>query len=96
MQAMNGVDLSKPCDHVPETSLRTVERPAKGCEDCLKIGARWVHLRACLSCGHVGCCDSSPNKHATAHFRLTRHPIVSSAEKGEAWCWCYLDERTLG
>lgn len=91
----SNIDMPKPCDHAGDVKIRNVTRPAPGCEDCMKIGARWVHLRACLTCGHVGCCDSSPNKHATAHFRGTRHPIISSAEPGEAWCWCYLDERTL-
>lgn len=63
-----------------------------GCEDCLAIGSRWLHLRRCTGCGHVGCCDSSPNKHATAHFRSTDHPIVQSYEPGEEWLWCYVDE----
>ncbi len=63
-----------------------------GCEECLKLGERWVHLRLCTSCGHVGCCDSSPNKHATAHFRATGHPIVRSLEPGERWRWCYVDK----
>lgn len=92
----NGVDLSHPCEHVASAPIRQVTRPAKGCEDCLKIGSRWVHLRECLTCGHVGCCDNSPNKHATAHFHATRHPIVSSAEVGEEWCFCYVDDRFLG
>jgi hypothetical protein len=64
---------------------------AQGCEDCLRIGASWVHLRLCLTCGHVGCCDSSPNRHASAHQRLTGHPIVRSFEPGEDWAWCYVD-----
>lgn len=93
---MSNVDLSEPCDHVAEVKIRTVKRPAPGCEDCMKIGGRWVHLRACLVCGHVGCCDNSPNKHATAHFHATKHPIISSAEPDEEWCWCYVDERVLG
>ncbi len=95
MSAENEVDLSSPCDHVAETKIRSVKRPARGCVDCMKIGGQWVHLRECLSCGHVACCDSSPHKHATAHFRATRHPIVSSAEPDETWCWCYVDERFL-
>ena len=65
---------------------------AQGCPDCLKIGATWVHLRECLICGHVGCCDSSPNKHATAHFHATEHPVMRSVEPGESWGWCYVDE----
>jgi hypothetical protein len=63
-----------------------------GCEDCLKIGAEWLHLRMCTSCGHIGCCDDSPNRHATAHHRASGHPIVRSAEPGEDWFWCYEDE----
>jgi hypothetical protein len=92
----DAVDLSEPCEHVTANTIRRVSRPAKGCEDCLKIGGRWVHLRECLTCGHVGCCDSSPNKHATKHFHTSKHPIVSSAEPGEHWAWCYVDDRTLG
>ncbi len=62
-----------------------------GCEDCLKVGGRWVHLRLCMSCGHVGCCDDSPNRHAPAHHRQTTHPVIQSFEPGEAWAYCYLD-----
>ncbi|GAA4639821.1 UBP-type zinc finger domain-containing protein [Actinoallomurus vinaceus] len=81
------------CDHVstlpePAPEARTPE----GCEDCLRVGGRWVHLRLCLTCGHVGCCDSSPAKHATAHHHETSHPIVRSFEPGEDWRWCYTDE----
>ena len=78
------------CTHLDQ--IENVTPSADGCEDCLKIGARWVHLRMCLVCGHVGCCDSSPNKHATAHFHATTHPIIASAEPGEDWRWCYVDE----
>ena len=78
------------CEHTAE--IRDVTPHAQGCEDCLKIGDSWVHLRLCLSCGHVGCCDSSKNKHATKHFRTTRHPIVRSFQPGENWRWCYIDE----
>jgi hypothetical protein len=95
MRSDKSIDLSAPCDHVDSVAIRTVARPAPGCEDCLKIGARWVHLRECLTCGHIGCCDSSPNQHATKHFHASQHPIVSSAEVGESWCWCYVDERVL-
>jgi hypothetical protein len=63
-----------------------------GCGDCLESGSRWVHLRRCTGCGHVGCCDNSPNRHATAHFHATHHPIVQSYEPGEDWLWCYVDE----
>ena len=96
MTAKSNVNLSAPCDHVGDVKHFNVRRPGAGCVDCLKIGGQWVHLRECLTCGHVACCDDSPNRHATAHFRGTRHPIVSSAEPGESWCWCYLDERVLG
>jgi len=68
---------------------------AKGCEECLKIGGTWVHLRECLVCGKVGCCDSSPNKHATKHFHATKHPVMRSVEPGEDWGWCYVDEVTV-
>ena len=89
------VNVSTPCAHASAIKIRTVTRPAAGCEDCLKMGSHWVHLRECLSCGHVGCCDSSPNRHATAHFLATGHPIVTSAELGETWAWCYADQRLL-
>lgn len=92
----DGVDLSVPCGHVGYAMIHEVHRPAPGCEDCLRMGVRdWVHLRECLTCGHVGCCDSSPNQHATAHYHETSHPIMTSLEPGEAWTWCYDDERLL-
>ena len=78
------------CTHVSE--IKDVEPSADGCEDCLKIGDTWVHLRLCRSCGHVGCCDSSKNRHATRHFQHTGHPLVRSIEAGERWIWCYADE----
>jgi uncharacterized UBP type Zn finger protein len=96
MKSDTSVDLSAPCEHVTDATLRSVKRPAAGCVECLKIGSEWVHLRECLTCGHVHCCDNSPMKHATAHFEATRHPIVSSAEPGERWAWCYVDEAVLG
>ena len=67
----------------------------KGCEECLAIGDTWVHLRLCRTCGHVGCCDDSKNKHATKHFHSTRHPIMTSLEPGESWSWCYVDELAM-
>ncbi len=76
-------------------SIRPVQPSAKGCEDCLKIGGRWVHLRLCLTCGHVGCCDSSPNRHARGHFQASTHPIIQSFEPGEDWRWCYVDDAYL-
>ena len=78
------------CKHVGE--IKAVEPSADGCEDCLKIGGRWVHLRLCESCGHVGCCDSSPNRHASKHFATSGHPIVKSLEPGEEWGYCYVDD----
>ena len=80
------------CGHLDQIEL--VELPAEvaGCEECLASGDRWVHLRMCQTCGHIGCCDSSPNRHATAHFQSTGHPVVRSAEPGEDWSWCYADE----
>ena len=78
------------CEHLAE--IKSVTPSADGCEDCLKTGDRWVHLRLCETCGHVGCCDSSPNRHATKHFHATRHPIVKSFEKGEEWGYCYVDD----
>jgi uncharacterized UBP type Zn finger protein len=79
-----------PCSHLDQ--IRDVTPSADGCEECLRIGSRWVHLRLCLSCGRVGCCDSSPNRHASAHFRAAAHPLVRSLEPGEDWIWCYIDE----
>jgi hypothetical protein len=84
------------CQHLD--TVEFLEPPAHpaGCEDCLKMGGRWVHLRMCMACGHIGCCDSSPNKHATAHHFASAHPIVTSAEPGETWSWCYEDQLMLG
>ena len=81
------------CSHLD--SIRTVTPSADGCEDCLKIGGWWVHLRICRSCGHVGCCDQSPNRHATKHFQATRHPIMESYDPPDPWGWCYVDEAML-
>jgi uncharacterized UBP type Zn finger protein len=82
------------CTH--QDAIRDVRPSSKaGCEDCLRIGGRWVHLRLCLECGHVGCCDSSPNRHATKHFHATSHPVIRSIEPGEDWGWCFVDEVML-
>ena len=81
------------CPHV--NALKPVPPRVKGCEECLQIGSPWVHLRLCLSCGHVGCCDSSPNRHATKHFHVTEHPVVASFEPGERWAWCYVEQAML-
>jgi len=75
-------------DHIHDVKPHTPQ----GCEECLKTGDDWVHLRLCLECGHVGCCDSSKNKHATKHFHHTKHPIIKSFQKGENWGWCYVDQ----
>jgi uncharacterized UBP type Zn finger protein len=95
MKSSDAVDLSRPCAHVTEAMPRRVHRPTAGCEECLAIGGEWVHLRVCLSCGHVGCCDASPNRHATAHHRATRHPVITSGELGERWAYCYADDQFL-
>jgi uncharacterized UBP type Zn finger protein len=78
------------CQHLDQ--IQEVTPSAQGCEDCLKMGDRWVNLRLCLICGHVGCCDSSPNTHATKHFHATSHPLIQSFQPGEEWVWCYVDE----
>jgi uncharacterized UBP type Zn finger protein len=82
------------CTHADRLRPKPPRTP-EGCEECLKIGSGWVHLRLCLECGHVGCCDSSPNRHATKHFHATTHPVIASFEPGERWAWCYLDETDL-
>jgi uncharacterized UBP type Zn finger protein len=79
------------CDHL-DSIVPDVAPSANGCEDCLREGSPWVHLRRCATCGHVGCCDSSPRRHATAHAAGTSHPIVQSYEPAEDWLWCYVDE----
>ena len=78
------------CTHLSE--IRPVAPSATGCEECLKTGDSWVHLRICQTCGHVGCCDNSKNKHATKHFHTTQHPIIKSFEPGEVWGHCYVDQ----
>jgi ubiquitin-hydrolase Zn-finger-containing protein len=80
------------CSHIDQISILDLPAEIAGCEDCLAIGASWVHLRMCQSCGHIGCCDSSPNRHASAHARESGHAIARSAEPGEEWSWCYVDE----
>ncbi len=80
------------CGHLDRAPRVATARTPEGCEECLRDGTRWVHLRLCLSCGHVGCCDSSVGKHAHLHFHETEHPVMRSIEPGEAWRWCYVDE----
>ena len=82
-------------EHVSVAQVTELPEPLLGCEECLKIGDRWLHLRMCLVCGKIGCCDSSPNRHATAHFHETDHPLIRSAEPGEDWAWCYVDDVVL-
>ena len=78
------------CTHL--ATIESVEPSGNGCVECLAMGGWWVHLRRCVGCGHIGCCDSSPNRHATAHFGATEHPLIQSFEPGENWYWCYVDE----
>jgi heterodisulfide reductase subunit A-like polyferredoxin len=85
--------MSDECIHTD--TIRDVTPSALGCEECLKIDSPWVHLRLCRTCGHVGCCDDSANRHATKHFRQTRHPIIEGYDPPEGWGWCYIDEVML-
>ena len=82
--------MAEACTHLDQ--VQTTKTDKRGCEDCLKMGGQWVHLRLCLICGHVGCCDASKNRHATKHFHGSKHPLVRSIEPGESWVWCYVDE----
>ena len=85
--------MASGCAHLNQIKFTTTEKHV--CEECVKMGDRWVHLRLCLECGNVGCCDSSKNKHATKHFHRAKHPIVKSIEPCENWGWCYIDEVEL-
>ncbi len=82
------------CQHL--NAIKVTSTNEHVCEECVKMGDTWVHLRLCLTCGHVGCCDSSKNKHATKHFLRVRHPLIKSNEPGESWIWCYVDEEMVG
>jgi uncharacterized UBP type Zn finger protein len=86
--------MAQGCSHLKTMKLKSTDKDV--CEECIKTGDSWVHLRLCLECGHVGCCDSSKNKHATKHFHRTKHPLIRSIEHGEAWIWCYVDELSPG
>ncbi len=86
--------MAAQCTHLG-TIKKGVKPRTKGCEECMKLGETWLHLRMCLQCGHVGCCDSSKNRHARAHFHETKHPLIQSAERGEDWRWCYVDDMYL-
>ena len=81
-----------PCTHLDHVHVLELPESVPGCEDCLATGGRWLHLRICLECGHVGCCDDSPNRHATAHAHAAEHPLIRSLEPGEEWTWCYQDQ----
>ena len=80
------------CTHLDEITVWELPERVAGCEDCLREGTPWLHLRICLVCGHVGCCDDSPQRHATAHYHADGHPLIRSLEPGEDWIWCYEDE----
>jgi uncharacterized UBP type Zn finger protein len=82
--------FTRRCTHMDQ--IADVQASGEGCQECLQTGDSWVHLRECLTCGHVGCCDSSKNEHATKHFHSTGHPIIQSLQPGEDWRWCYVDE----
>jgi uncharacterized UBP type Zn finger protein len=84
--------MSDVCTHLDQIKIEKLPRSVAGCEECLATGGKWLHLRICLICGHVGCCDDSPNRHASAHYRETSHPIIHSLEPGEAWSWCFVDD----
>ena len=83
------------CEHLDHVLVTELPEESPGCEECLAMGAPWLHLRICLECGHVGCCDSSPNKHASAHASSSGHPIIRSLQPGEDWSWCFLDEAMM-
>lgn len=84
--------MAEICSHLDSVELTELPESVAGCEDCLRAGGKWLHLRICLACGHVGCCDDSPSRHASAHARDSSHPIIRSLEPGEDWSWCYVDE----
>jgi uncharacterized UBP type Zn finger protein len=80
------------CAHLDHVLVTELPESVDGCEDCLAMGGKWLHLRICLECGKIGCCDSSPNRHASKHAAAAGHPIARSIEPGEDWSWCYVDE----
>jgi monovalent cation:H+ antiporter-2, CPA2 family len=82
--------MASACEHLSHPKITRTKTHV--CEECVKLGDTWVHLRLCMECGHVGCCDSSKNKHATRHFHTSKHPVIRSVEPGESWTWCYVDE----
>ena len=84
--------MAEVCSHLDQVHVSDLPDQIAGCEECLKIGGKWMHLRSCMVCGKIGCCDNSPNRHATVHFEEEGHPLIRSAEPGEDWSWCYVDE----
>ena len=84
--------MTATCSHLDSIQVTDLPEPLLGCAECLKTGGRWMHLRMCTSCGKIGCCDNSPNRHATAHFHESGHALIRSAEPDEDWIWCYIDE----
>jgi uncharacterized UBP type Zn finger protein len=83
------------CTHLDSVRITQLPPEVAGCEDCLRVGDPWLHLRICLQCGHVGCCDDSPNRHASKHAATSGHPIIRSLEPGEEWSWCFVDELAM-
>ena len=86
---------SERCTHLDQVRLRELPASVDGCEDCLREGGVWLHLRICLECGHVGCCDDSPNRHASRHAAAAQHPLIRSLEPGEEWSWCFVDQLAM-
>jgi uncharacterized UBP type Zn finger protein len=86
--------MAAECSHLDQIRVTSTDKDV--CEECLKMGDTWLHLRMCMGCGQVGCCDSSKNKHATKHFHKTKHPLMRSIEPGDEWVWCYVDEMEPG
>jgi hypothetical protein len=84
--------MAQACTHLDRVRLTELPESVDGCEDCLATGGRWLHLRICLECGHVGCCDDSPNRHASAHAETSGHVLIRSLQPHEDWCWCFADE----
>ncbi len=83
------------CTHLDSVEVTELPSEVAGCEECLESGGQWCHLRICLTCGHVGCCDSSPSRHASAHAKANDHPLIRSVQPGEDWSWCYVDELAM-
>jgi uncharacterized UBP type Zn finger protein len=83
------------CSHLDQVAITELPDAVDGCAECLASGDPWLHLRICLGCGHVGCCDDSPNRHATAHARASEHPLIRSLQPGENWSWCYVDQLAM-